>query len=27
MKDMLAKGLGSANAFSGRLTPGDVTWA
>ena len=27
MKDMLAKGLGSANAFSGRLTPADVTWA
>ena len=27
MKDMLAKGLGSATAFSGRLTPGDVTWA
>ena len=27
MKDMLAKGLGSATAFSGRLTPADVTWA
>jgi predicted acylesterase/phospholipase RssA len=27
MKGMLAKGMGSATAFSGRLTPGDVTWA
>lgn len=27
MKDMLAKGMGSALAFSGGLPPGDVTWA
>src|SRR4030095_15781068 len=26
MQGMLAKGMGSAIAFSGRLTPGDVTW-
>jgi predicted acylesterase/phospholipase RssA len=26
MKAMLAKGMGSANAFSGSLNPGDITW-